>query len=197
MSIKVALDHTTIYRYDEPASLGPHVIRLKPAAHCRTPILSYSLTVSPSDHFINWQQDPFGNYLARLVFNKPVRELKVTVDVVAQLDVINPFDFFVEESAEHFPFEYDAATQEELAPYREVDPAGKRLKKWLAANRPKRSKVIDALVEINQALERDINYNVRMEPGVQSAEETLAKASGSCRDSSWLLVEILRHYGLA
>ena len=197
MSIKVAIDHTTTYRYHEPVTLGPHVIRLKPAAHCRTPILSYSLTVSPQEHFINWQQDPFGNYLARLVFLKPCKELTVTVDLVAQLDVINPFDFFVEESAEEFPFTYDAVTRAELAPYLHVEPAGPLLRQWLADNRPGKQKINDALVAINQALERDIHYQVRMEPGVQSSEQTLAERNGSCRDSGWLLVEILRHYGLA
>jgi len=197
MSIKVAIDHTTTYSYDKPATLGPHIIRLKPAAHCRTPILSYSLTVTPADHFINWQQDPFGNYLARLVFEKPCRELTVTVDLIAQLDVINPFDFFVEDSAENFPFDYEPVVADELAPYLAVSPAGPQLKEWLSANRPVNQNINDALVAINQSVQRDIDYNLRMEPGVQSSEDTLKKGSGSCRDSSWLLVEVLRHYGLA
>ena len=197
MSIKVAIDHTTTYRYDKPVTLGPHIIRLKPAAHCRTPILSYSLTVSPTEHFINWQQDPFGNYLARLVFEKPCRELTITVDLIAQLDVINPFDFFVEDSAENFPFKYDSVVADELAPYLAVSSAGPQLKQWLSANRPVNQNINDALVAINQSVQRDINYNLRMEPGVQSSEDTLKKGSGSCRDSSWLLVEVLRHYGLA
>ncbi len=197
MSIKVAIDHTTTYSYDSPVTLGPHIIRLKPAAHCRTPILSYSLSVTPARHFINWQQDPFGNYLARLVFEKPCRELSVTVDLIAQLDIINPFDFFVEESAENFPFQYDSGVAAELSPYLAVSTAGPQLKKWLSANRPVKQNINDALVAINQSVQRDIDYNLRMEPGVQSSEETLKKGSGSCRDSSWLLVEVLRHYGLA
>lgn len=197
MSIKVAIDHTTTYRYDSPVTLGPHVIRLKPAAHCRTPILSYSLTVSPKEHFINWQQDPYGNYLARLVFQEPCRELSVKVDLIAQLDIINPFDFFVEDSAEFFPFDYDATTASELAPYRQVDPAGPLLRKWLSENKPKKQSINDALVSINQILQRDIAYRVRMEPGVQDPDVTLASLSGSCRDSGWLLVTILRHFGLA
>ena len=197
MSIKVAIDHTTTYRYDKPATLSAHVIRLKPAAHCRTPILSYTLSVTPKEHYINWQQDPFGNYLARLVFLEPCRELTVTVDLVAQLNVINPFDFFVEDSAENFPFEYDALAAADLAPYLHVAPAKPLFKKWLAANKPKKQSINDALVAINQSVQRDIDYNVRMEAGVQDSEETLKKMSGSCRDSSWLLVEALRHYGLA
>ena len=197
MSIKVAIDHTTTYRYDKPVTLGPHIIRLKPAAHCRTPILSYSLSVSPAEHFINWQQDPFGNYLARLVFEKPCRELSITVDLIAQLDIINPFDFFVEDSAENFPFEYDSTTAAELTPYLAVTSAGPLLKEWLSANKPAKQNINDALVAFNQSVQRDIDYNLRMEPGVQSSEDTLKKRSGSCRDSSWLLVEALRHYGLA
>jgi len=197
MSIRVALDHTTRYVYDRPVMLTPHVVRLRPAAHCRTPIVSYSLNVSPANHFINWQQDPFGNWLARLVFPEPVKELSIAVDLVCDLTVINPFDFFVEESAERFPFDYDANTRTELAPYLSVPPAGDRLQSWLKAHRPDGMKIIDALVAINQALQQDIHYRVRMEPGVQSSEDTLTLASGSCRDSGWLLVEILRHYGLA
>ncbi len=197
MSIKIAIDHTTTYRYDKPATLYPHVIRLRPAAHCRTPILSYTLNITPRDHFINWQQDPYGNYLARIAFQKPVTEFNVTVDLIAQLDVINPFDFFVDESAENFPFEYADSDKLELMPYLEVEPAGPRLLEWMKANRPEPGKIIDALVHLNRALQEDIAYKVRMEPGVQSSETTLEKASGSCRDSGWLLVEILRHYGLA
>ena len=197
MSIKVAIDHTTTYHYDQAVTLGPHVIRLKPAAHCRTPILSYSLTVSAKDHFINWQQDPFGNYLARVVFNQPCRELTVKVDLIAQLDVINPFAFFVEESAEEFPFVYDAVTRSELAPYLEVNEPGPLLKQWLSDNRPPKQRIIDALVAINQSVNRDVAYQVRMEVGVQSSEETLQNRIGSCRDSGWMLVEIFRHYGIA
>ena len=198
MSIRIALDHTTVYTYDEPVSLGPHVVRLRPAPHCRTPIESYSLTVKPETHFINWQQDPFGNYLARLVFPEKTRELSIVVDLVAELTVINPFDFFVEESAEHFPFDYDASNRRELAPYLEVEPPGPRLAEWIEAHRPApETPIIDALVEINRAVQHSVDYRVRMEPGVQPTEETLGIASGSCRDSGWLLVEILRHHGLA
>src|SRR5579863_6081392 len=65
MSIRVALNHKTLYRYTRPVWLSPHVVRLRPAPHCRMPIPSYSLKVTPADHFINWQQDPYSNHLAR------------------------------------------------------------------------------------------------------------------------------------
>ena len=197
MSIRIALDHTTIYTYDKPVTLHPHIIRLRPAPHCRTPILSYSLNIKPDTHFLNWQQDPFGNYLARLVFPEPCEELSVKVDLLAEMTVINPFDFFVEESAEEFPFTYSQVNREELAPYMVVSEPSPSLQAWLKRNRPGNIRIIDALVAINQAVQQDVEYEVRMAPGVQSSDQTLTLAKGSCRDSGWLLVEILRHYGMA
>ncbi len=197
MTIHVALHHRTVYRYDRLIALGPQILRLRPAPHCKTPILSYSLSVRPKDHFINWQQDPQSNYQARLVFPEKTRELIVEVDLVADLAVTNPFDFFLEPSAETFPFGYDAALQAEIAPYRAIEPLGPRLARWLAAIDRAPQQTTGFLVDLNARLQRDIAYVVRMEPGVQSCEETLALGKGSCRDTGWLLVQILRHLGLA
>lgn len=197
MSIRVALQHKTHYDFDRSTILYPHIVRLRPAVHCRTPILSYSLNIEPKSHFINWQQDPFGNFLARLVFNKPSGKLHIDVDLIADMTVINPFDFFVEEDSAIFPFEYDKQNLIELSPYLEWSENGKMLQKWLSGINRKRMKTIDFIVEINQKLQKDIGYTIRLEPGVQTCEETLEKASGSCRDSAWLLVQILRHFGLA
>ena len=132
MSIRVALNHFTRYRYDRSINILPHVVRLRPAPHCRTPILSYSLKVAPDTHFINWQQDPFGNYLARLVFPEKAKELAFEVDLIADMTVINPFDFFVEDYAHDYPFQYPAALAEELAPYLKIRENGPRLRAWLA-----------------------------------------------------------------
>jgi uncharacterized protein (DUF2126 family)/transglutaminase-like putative cysteine protease len=197
MTIHVALTHKTSYRYDRPIMVSPQVVRLRPAPHCRTPILSYSLSLQPAQHFINWQQDPFGNFLARIVIPEKTEELAVTIDLVADMAVINPFDFFVEESVKDWPFVYDAALARELKPYLEADPVGPRLRDYLASiNRRSRS-TIDFLCDLNRQLRQDINYLIRMEPGVQAPDETLARASGSCRDSAWLLVQIARNLGLA
>ncbi len=197
MSIRVALKHNTEYHFDRLVSLSPHVIRLRPAPHCRTPIRSYSLNVEPEKHFINWQQDPFGNYLARFVFPEKTRTLKVHVEVIAEMTVINPFDFFLEEKAETFPFKYDEHLAEDLIPYLELAESGPKLKEWLAEVDLSEKPTVNFLVAINQRLQQDISYLIRMEPGVQTCEETLGKRIGSCRDTAWLLVQILRHLGLA
>ncbi len=197
MSIRVALNHKTYYTYDRHIAMGPQIIRLRPAPHCRTPILSYSMKVRPEQHFLNWQQDPHGNYLARVVFPEKADRLQVEVDLVAEMTVQNPFDFFVEESAEHFPFRYEDWLKRELRPFLETSEPGPRLRQRLDQVDRSRQHVVNFLVDLNQSLQREIRYLVRLEPGVQTPDETLAKASGSCRDSAWLLVQLLRHLGLA
>ncbi len=197
MSIHIALNHVTHYRYDRPVALGPQVIRLRPAPHCRTRILSYALKVTPAKHFVNWQQDPEANYLARLTFPDRATELRIEVDLVAEMAVFNPFDFFLEPHALTYPFTYDAAEERDLAPYLARLPLTPRFEDYLAQVPRTQAVTIDFLVALNQSLSRDIRYLIRMEPGVQTPEQTLQNGSGSCRDSSWLLVQLLRHLGLA
>ncbi|HVE27916.1 MAG TPA: transglutaminase family protein, partial [Sporichthya sp.] len=209
MAIRVALEHRTVYRFDRPTDIGPHLIRLRPAPHCRTPILGYSLKVTPEPHFVNWQQDVFGNHAARLVFPEPARELTITVDLVADLSVINPFDFFVDAEARQFPFHYPHELAVDLEPYLRpvVEPgtspdagAGPLLKHWVEQFDPDSAKgtpIVDFLVELNRRVAGDVAYSIRLEEGVQSPDETLERNLGSCRDSAWLLVAILRELGMA
>ncbi|MGY4625996.1 transglutaminase family protein [Bradyrhizobium sp. USDA 4486] len=197
MSIYVALHHVTHYKYDRPIDLGPQTIRLRPAPHTRTPVLSYSLKVTPSNHFVNWQQDPQGNWLARYVFPEKTTELKFEVDFTAQMTVVNPFDFFVEPYADSFPFEYPKDLKTELAPYLETIKPDRLFAKYLDTIPHEAPNTVNFLVELNRGLQRKIRYIIRMEPGVQTPEETLASGAGSCRDSAWLLIQTLRHLGLA
>ena len=197
MAIHVALNHVTHYRYDRLVKLGAQVVRLRPAPHSRTKVLSYSQKIEPAEHFINWQQDPFANYQARLVFPDPMREFKVTVDLVVEMAVHNPFDFFLEPGAENFPFDYAPELAAELAPYRVKSELTPLLASYLDGVDAGEQRTIDFLVGINQKLQQDIAYTIRMEPGVQTPEQTLGKRSGSCRDTGWLLVQLLRHLGLA
>ncbi|MDP2169016.1 MAG: transglutaminase family protein [Rhodocyclaceae bacterium] len=201
MSIRVALRHITRYAFDRSVSLFPHEVRLRPAAHSRTPIHGYSLHVAPAGHFLNWQQDPFGNWVARLVFPEKAAALEITVDLVADMTVINPFDFFIDATAENFPFTYPDGLKRELGPYLEVDAATPLLADWISRTRQEllgqEMRTIDMLVGINQRVLQDVGYIVRLEAGVQTPEETLELKRGSCRDSAWLLVQVLRHLGLA
>jgi uncharacterized protein (DUF2126 family) len=197
MAINVALTHKTHYRYDRLVNLGPQIVRLRPAPHCRTPILAYSLKVRPEKHFLNWQQDPQSNYLARLVFPERTNEFFVQVDLIAEMGVFNPFDFFLEPYAEQYPFTYEPMLARELRPYLETEPAGPGLCNLLQQVPREPMRMIDFLVGLNQRVKDNVEYVLRMEPGVQTCEETLRMRSGSCRDSAWLLVEMMRHLGLA
>jgi len=201
MAIQVALYHQTRYSFDRPIALSPHEFRLRPAVHCRTPILSYSIKVTPEKHFVNWQQDAYGNYVARYVFPERTRELVVEVDLTADMTVINPFDFFVEEYAERYPLAYEERLSGELSPFRGVEPAGASLAAWIEQFRREHIRdpinSVDLLVALNRAVQREVQYVVRLEPGVYTPEETLERKIGSCRDSAWLLVHILRHLGFA
>ena len=200
MSVKVALVHSTTYDFARPVEVGPHVVRLRPAPHCRTPVDAYSLEILPKNHFLNWQQDPFGNWLARIVFPEKVKRLEINVGLVADLMVINPLDFFIEDYASRFPFDYEPALAADLAPYLRPVEGSDVAQEWKAALPPlpdDGEPTVRFLSALNGAVNRDVAYDVRMEPGVQSPDETLTRRIGSCRDSAWLLVSLLRQYGLA
>ena len=197
MPIRVALNHKTEYHYDRPVAIFPQTVRLRPAPHCRTPILSYSLKVQPEKQFVNWQQDPHGNFLARFVFPDKSQKLSIEVDLVAEMTVVNPFDFFLEPSAETFPFGYDPVLAEELKPFLATTPLGPHHTALLASIDRTKTRSVDFLVMLNNLLHDRIKYVIRMDPGVQTCEETLGLNSGSCRDTAWLLVQTLRNLGLA
>jgi uncharacterized protein (DUF2126 family)/transglutaminase-like putative cysteine protease len=197
MSIKASIHHVTHYKYDQPVTLGPQVIRLRPAPHSRTRVISHSLKVSPTDHFVNHQQDPYGNWLSRFVFPEPVREFKIEVDLVADMSVYNPFDFFVEEDAEHWPFEYPEDMAEDLSIYQKPEPMGPLLTEFMKNLDRSEKRSVDFLVNLNMSISNDIGYVIRMEPGVQTPEETLERGTASCRDSSWFLIQVLRNLGFA
>jgi len=197
LSIHVALTHLSHYAYERPVALGPQVIRLRPAPHARSRVLSYSMRITPGGHFLNWQQDPQSNWLARAVFPERTQVLRVEVDLVVEMAVYNPFDFFLEPFAETVPFAYEPAQRAELAPYLACEPATPLFARWLDGVAREPVRTIDFLVGLNRRLQQDVAYLIRLEPGVQTLEETLAKGSGSCRDSAWLLVQVLRHLGLA
>ncbi|HYO93309.1 MAG TPA: transglutaminase family protein [Polyangiaceae bacterium] len=198
MTIRVAVRHSTHYGYDRRIQLGPQVVRLRPAPHARTHIASFAFKVEPKAHFLNWQQDPQGNFLARLVFPEPTDHFRIDVEVTADLRVVNPFDFFLEPEVEQVPFAYDEATARELRPYLEVAEVGPRFDALVAELRPaQKQRTVDYLVLLNQVIQKRVDYVIRLEPGVQTPDQTLELGRGSCRDSAWLVVQLLRRLGLA
>jgi len=201
MSLLVSLHHRTSYRYDRPVVLGPHEIRLKPAPACRTPVTSYALSVQPAQHTMSWYYDAAGNPVARVLFLEKIRELEFEVELIADLTPVNPFDFLVEPDAERFPFHYPDVARPDLAPFLAPAENGERLQRWLtgfqSSKTPDPHGTIELLTRINQQLSQDVAYVTRLEHGVQSCEDTLRLGQGSCRDSGWLLVQVLRHLGVA
>ena len=197
MTIRVGINHNTYYKFDRPVNIAPHTIRLRPAPHSRTPIHAYSLKITPEDHFINWQQDAFGNFLARVVFPEKSKELSIEVEVIADMKVINPFDFFVEDYAKDFPFKYPKSLKKDLRPYLEKEAHEAIFDNYLKKFADSEMPINDFLVTVNQQLQQDISYTVRLEPGVQTPTETLTKALGSCRDTAWLMVQVFRYFGIA
>ena len=197
MTIRVKIRHHTEYSYDREVALSPHLIRMRPAPHCRMPVHEYCMVLKPADHFLNWQQDPFGNYVARCVFKNSTRLLAVVVEIVADIIDINPFDFFVEENVVSYPFRYTPELAADLSPYLQVSETDDLLRSWIAAHSAVKEDTIPFLVTLNRRLHAEIDYRVREQPGIQTCNETLDRRSGSCRDSAWLLIQTLRHLGMA
>jgi transglutaminase-like putative cysteine protease len=192
-----AVEHCMRYRFDRLVSLTPHLIRLHPASHCRIPIRAYSLQVEPLGHSIDWQRDAFGNHVARLIFERPLAGFTINIALMVELVASGPFDSSIERSSRHYPFEYGTRLRADLAPYLQIEESSPLLNAWLEKMGRQHCSIVDFLAGVNRRVQNDINYRIRMQPGVQSCEQTLQLQSGSCRDSAWLLVQILRHLGLA
>ena len=195
MSLRFALTHRSTYRYARAVGLGPQLIRLRPAPQCRTPILSYALQVEPATHWLHWQQDPLGNFMARVLVTEPVTAFSVTVDLTAEISTINPFDFFVEPEAANWPFIPEPWLAEQLLPYRRLDPLGPLLDAFLQEIPRTPRGTVEFLVNLTARVHQRVAYVQRPEPGVWDTEKLLHKGCGSCRDSSWLLVQMLRRLG--
>ncbi len=201
MAITVGITHITHYKYDRPVSLSPQSIRLRPSPHNKVPIKSYSLKIKPKDHFLNWYQDIFGNFVANVVIPERTDEFKIEVDLKADINIINPFDFFIDKAYETWPFKYDDTTANELGNYFKITENGPLLKKWIDENITRagidKKNTIDLLVYLNQKLHESAQYIIRLEHGVYTPEQLFQLKQGSCRDFAWTLCQICRHLGIA
>jgi uncharacterized circularly permuted ATP-grasp superfamily protein/transglutaminase-like putative cysteine protease len=197
--MRLLLQHRSRYVYPRPAILGPHVVRLRPAAHARASVTSYALRVTQPGE-IRWQQDPAGNHVARATWPKVrLAELEVAVDLALDSNPFNPFDFTLDAFAEQTPFSYGLLCSD-LSPYLERgDPAfacGARADEFFASL-PRAGATVPLVSELARLVHERVRYVVREEPGVWTPEETLLQGRGSCRDSAALLVAALRSRGLA
>lgn len=196
MGLTVTLNHKTEYRYDRPIQLGPQLVRLKPAAHARTQVSSWALKVGPQKHFINSLQDPYGNFLTRILFPERTDHFSLEVNLTADLTVFNPFDFFLEPECETWPMAWSDMQRQSWTPWLKKAEHGPLFSRFLKAIPTARTQTIPFLVDVNQRIAQAVSYRIRLEPNIQTPEETLRLASGSCRDSALLLVELLRHLDL-
>jgi uncharacterized protein (DUF2126 family)/transglutaminase-like putative cysteine protease len=197
MSLDVKLHHRTAYRYEREVSLGPQVIQLRPAPHCKTPIDDYELKLTPADHILHWQFDPLGNHLARVIFPRKTSEFIVDVTLVADMTPINPFAFFLDPGFETFPFQYPVELAHNLEPYRSLERVGPLLQAFLDEIPTGAQNTVTFVGDVTARICDRVGYVARLEHGVQSCEQTLDELKGSCRDSAWLLVEVFRSFGLA
>ena len=209
-STLIQMSHSTLYRYEKPIFLSPQLIRLRPAAHCLTEIQRYVLTVLPTEHLIHWQQDPFNNYVARVIFPEEITELSLQVDITANIVPINPYDFYIEDYASQGPFSYSDDLKLDLAPYLAAystpylkasnsvtEKPTATVQAFFEQFDPASLGTVDFLVALNQGVYQSVRYIERLEQGVQSSDTTLSLGSGSCRDSAVLLLEAFRYFGLA
>ena len=197
MSLPIALHHRTLYRYDKAVMLGPQVVQLRPSPQGRTPILAYTLSLTPAKHTVYWQFDPLGNHVARVIFPERTTEFAVDINLIADLTPYNPFAFVLEPGFDRFPFVYPTLLARDLEPYRALEPAGVHLRALLTSLNRETQDTVGFLVALNARVRAEVQYTTRLEHGTQSCEETLEKRTGSCRDSAWLLVQICRQVGLA
>jgi transglutaminase-like putative cysteine protease len=198
---RVRLSHRTCYEYDRPVWLSAHEIRLRPAAHVRVPIESYALRITPVQHDLKWHQDAYGNWVARVLFSQSTALLGIEVELTAMLPEINPFDFFVAHHASQYPFEYSDEERHGLMAYLATEAPGPHTLRWLERMRNRLLcapiDTVEFLVAVNRWIADEVRYVRRAEPGIQDSEQTLVAGSGSCRDSARLLMDVLRHCGIA
>lgn len=195
--MNVVLTHTTKYRYSSEVKLGPQIIKLRPAPHCRTSITKYQLDIQPTSFLIEWQQDEFLNHVAKVTFTEKTDFFDINVKITADLKPINPFDFFLDPSAVYHPFNYEESLKNELSQYLTVSEVGPLFKLFVEKIPQERRRSIEYIVYLNQLVFNKIRYLIRHEPGVQTADQTLELGYGSCRDSTWLLVQLCRQLGIA
>ena len=192
--------HQTNYEFSGQVHLHPHTLRLRPREGHELRIESSTLDISP-DASLRWHRDVEGNSVATATFLGSTAYLYISSEVVIQQYDQVPYDFLVADYAVDYPFRYDPEDEILLTPYLKQsdfqvqDKVKNLLDDIWQANEPIQTFAL--LLRLNQRIYQTITYQRREEAGVQSAEETLNRGSGSCRDSANLFMVVARQLGLA
>jgi len=192
--------HRTYYNFSGPVRLEPHSLRLRPREGHELRIESSSLKITPAAS-LRWQRDAEDNSVAIATFDSNASQLLIESNVIIQQFNEAPLDFLVADYATHYPFAYRANDRVLLSPYMNVvgDPASGLLAEWVTNlwQPGERIQTYALLLRLCTHIHETLAYQLREEPGVQTAAETLSRGSGSCRDLATLFMEAARRLGLA
>lgn len=194
------ITHNTYYNFSGSVILGTHYLRLRPREGHTLHIESSTLTITPQPT-LRWRHDVEGNSVAIASFSQPTSQLSILSDIIIQQYNEDPLDFVVEQQAVDYPFLYEEDDRVLLQPYMTDPPieSYKWLTDWIGAiwQPGEAIQTYTLMQRICSHIYQTFAYRIREEPGVQSAEQTIALKAGSCRDFAQLFMSAARHLGLA
>jgi transglutaminase-like putative cysteine protease len=198
MSI-LQVNHTTVYRYGEPVGLGEHRMMFRPRASHDLRLISTGLVITPQPAHLRWLHDPFDNSVAIATFDGTTTELRFESTVTLEHFETTLPDYPLEDYARFYPFRYSDEDfpnlVRPLAPHYPSEEVSEWALQFLDPSET--SGTMKLLRAMTRGIGKQFAYGRRVEKGVQTPEQTLAKGTGSCRDFAVLMMEGCRSLGIA